>query len=156
MITRKIKIGKHFYSCFRLIQNITHPLQPFKLLFFFGFWKCVSHITDFLQNPKKTCFVFFLDFFFLKYRHSTEKKIEPISWFFRSLFFELWPFLCYFYEIFMKKMSIFEEKKNRKVFLFTPSFDSEHCAPYPIKKRGGHFWGGGGLHVLKWEKAFIF
>ena len=36
-------------------------------------------------------------------------------------------------------------KKNRKIFSFTPSFDSEHCAPYPIKKRGGHFWGGGGV-----------
>ena len=27
MITRKIKIGKKFYSCFRSIQNIAHHLQ---------------------------------------------------------------------------------------------------------------------------------
>ena len=48
---------------------------------------------------------------------------------------------------FEKITPIFDDNsknKNRKFFLFTSSFDSEHCAPFTMKKRWGHFWRGGG------------
>ena len=47
-------------------------------------------------------------------------------------------------------------KKNRKFFLFTFSFDSEHCAPYTIKKRWGHFWRGGVCMSLSGKKPTTF
>ena len=43
------------------------------------------------------------------------------------------------------------KNKNRKIYLFTFSFDSEHCAPYTIKKRWGHFWRGGSTCPSLWQ-----
>ena len=136
MITRKIKIGKKFYSCFRSIQNIAHHLQPLKKkIFFLDFENAWVTSWIFFKIQKKIFLLFFWNFFFLKYRHSAEEKIEPIFRFFRFLFFELWPFLCHFFE----KSVNFRGKKKSEIFFITSPFDSEHCAPYPIIKRGGHF-----------------
>ena len=66
-----------------------------KILDFENAW---SPSWIFFKIQKKNFLFFFWNFFFLKYRHSAEEKIEPIFRFFRFLFFELWPFLCHSFE----------------------------------------------------------
>ena len=54
--------------------------------------------------------------------------------------------------IFVLKTAIFDEDKNRKIDF---SFVSTHTATL-MKIEAKLRWGGGGLHILSWDRAYIY